>query len=410
MSGITILSSNRSLEATFVSMYGKDLAIRRVWSNQWRDPGEMTLDACAADPELLIIGSDLSADMARFVVWEVDRRFRGVTTVVLVHDVDIDHTMDLLRLGARDVQLEDPSLDRFKANLDPVIQLARDRHTQSKEPESGELRRRVITTLSPKGGTGKTTVSTNLAVGLARRMPNQVLLLDLDLQFGDCSTALGLRPEHSLLNAVKSTSFDRTALKVFLAQHESGLLVLAPPDDLVAADNISPDDLKHTISALAEEFPFVIIDTAAGIDSAAIAAMEIATDFLFVSTTDIPSIRAIQRQMTALDTIGFASQHRSLVINRANARVGLSAADVENSLGLEAKFQIPSNRLIPVSTNEGVPAVMKDKGNLSRKFDEIARHFAPPSEQSPGRSLLRNLNFSRPGSRAARNVGGRQDA
>jgi len=177
-------------------------------------------------------------------------------------------------------------------------------------------------------------------------------------------------------------------LKVFLTNHHSSLVILPPPEDLAAADNIDVDDLKLTVTALAEEFPFVIIDTAAGIDSAALVAMQLATDLLFVTTTDVPSILSVRRQIEALDQIGFTSQRRSLILNRSNARVGLSVGDVQSSVGMEVRFQIPSSRLIPVSTNAGTPVIEKEAGNLARKFEEIALYFAP-SRDDPGRSLLR---------------------
>lgn len=394
MSGITVLSGDADLEQTIVDLFGKRVAVRRVWSQQWRDSAEVSMDACAADPELLVIGPDLPVDVIRYVVADVDRQFRSTTSAVLLANPDVQISMDLLRLGARDVLSAGLEGTELHAKLEPVLQLAQDRHDKSGS-EKVSLRRRVIAVVSPKGGTGKTTLSTNVAVGLAGRMPKQVLLVDLDLQFGDCSSALGLKPEHSLSEAIQATSHERTGLKVFLTNHSSSLLLLPPPDDLAEADKIDVDDLKTTVSALAEEFPFVVIDTAAGIDPAALVAMQLATDLLFVTTTDVPSILAVRRQVEALDRIGFTSQRRSLVLNRANAKVGLSAGDVESSIGMEVKFQIPSSRLIPVSTNEGSPAILKEAGNMARKFDEIAQYFAPVEEDDRSRSLLRGLRRDR---------------
>ena len=387
MSGITVLSGDASLENAVVDAFGKQMAIRRVWSQQWRDSAEVAMDACAADPELLLIGPDLPVDVVRYVIADVDRRYRATTTAVLVNEPDIQTSMDLLRLGARDVLPATLSNRQLKAKLEPIVDLARDRHERAEADPVG-IRRRVIAVVSPKGGTGKTTVATNIAVGLARQVPKQVLLVDLDLQFGDCASALGLKPEHSLIEAIHSTNHERTSLKVFLTNHHSSLVILPPPEDLAAADNIDVDDLKLTVTALAEEFPFVIIDTAAGIDSAALVAMQLATDLLFVTTTDVPSILSVRRQIEALDQIGFTSQRRSLILNRSNARVGLSVGDVQSSVGMEVRFQIPSSRLIPVSTNAGTPVIEKEAGNLARKFEEIALYFAP-SRDDPGRSLLR---------------------
>ena len=389
MSGITVLTGSPELETALVDSFGKQAAVRRVWSEQWRDSAEVSMDACAANPELLVVGPDLPLDVVRYVVADVDRRYRATTIAVLLNDPTVDTSMDLLRLGAREVLPANLAPNQVHAKLGPVFQLAQNRH-ESSTSGGPELRRRVIAVVSPKGGSGKTTVATNVAVGLARRLPKQVLLMDLDLQFGDCAGALGLKPEHSLAEAIQATNHERSALKVFLTTHSSGLVMLSPPDDLAVADSIETDDLKTTVAALAEEFPFVVIDTAAGIDPAALVAMQLATDLLIVTTTDVPSIVAVRRQIEALDQIGYVSQRRSLVLNRANAKVGLSTRDVEGSLGMEVKFEIPSSRLIPVSTNEGSPAIEKDGGNIARKFEEVAHYFAPDQDER-GKNLFRGL-------------------
>jgi pilus assembly protein CpaE len=394
MSGITIVSSNSGLEAAFVDGFGRSVPIRRIWSDQWRDPIDVAMDACAADPELVVVGADTGLGMAQLVVPEIDRLFPSTTILCLVPRHDVATSLTLLRLGARDVILEAGSWRDFQDTVEPVLHIARSRHKRSGQ-SAGEIRRRIITIISPKGGSGKTTLAVNLAVGLARRAPKQVVLLDLDVQFGDCAAALGLRPEYSLVEAVKAATHERSALKVFLSGHPSGLAVLAPPEDLVAADDIAQDQMKRTLAAFAEEFPLVVVDTASGVDRFALAAMEPSTDLLVVSTTDVPSIRAVRRQLDVLDEVGYVSQRRTFVLNRANAKVGLSVAEIEAAVGLEAAFQIPSTRLIPISTNEGMPVIERcSGGNVAGRFDRIAEFFVP-SPDLDGRRSWRDMRKGR---------------
>lgn len=377
MSGITILSANTHLEDAFVDLFGRAMPVRRTWSDQWRDPIEVAMDACAADPELVVLGADTGINMTQLVVPEIDRLFPSATILCLVARLDVATSLLLLRLGARDVILEAGSRREFKAAVEPVLYVAQSRYRERHEP-AGQVRRRIITIVSPKGGSGKTTIAVNLAIGLAWRAPKQVVLLDFDVQFGDCAAALGLRPEYSLVEAINAASHQRSALKVFLAAHPSGLAVLPPPEDLVAVDDIGQDEVKQTFAAFTEEFPFVVVDTASGVDRFALAAMEQSTDLLVVSTTDVPSIRAVRRQLDVLDEVGFVSQRRTFVLNRANAKVGLSVAEIEAAVGLEASFQIPSTRLIPVSTNESTPVIERSGGgNVASRFDRIAEFFSP---------------------------------
>lgn len=382
MSGITLCSASESLEERLAS-FGES-SFRRVWTDQWGSIAEATMDLCAADPELLVVGADIGIDATRSLVSEIDRQFPTTTTVVLTTAENMAHAMELLRLGARDV-IDINTVDKeLKRALQDLLTRARARRETTVQGTPA-LRRRVIIVLSPKGGSGKTVIATNLAVALAHRQPNKVLLLDLDTQFGDAAGALGVQPEHSLIHALSSPQFKRSALKVFLTPHQSGLFLLPPPDDLAIVDTIDPDSLKTTVSALAEEFPFVVVDTAAGIDFASLATMEFATDLLFVSTTDAPSVRAVRRQIDAFDTIGFIKQRRTFVLNRANSKVGLSANDVEAGVGLKASFRIRSSRTIPVSVNHGSPIVESGSGSIAKTFEEMAEYFAPSVSPAVGK-------------------------
>ena len=382
MVGITFASQSEEMAQFLSSMLGHT-EVRRVWSNEWQDASEAVVELCAHDPELLLLGEDVHINAVRALVAEGDRHFPGTTIVVLVREEEVHLAMDLLRLGARDVVSTNQDEGSFRENIEQILDIARIRRNHVPTANTSK-RNRVITVLSPKGGTGKTTLSVNLAVGLAVQNPNQVLLVDFDTHFGDAASALGLQPEHSLYHAIASTAMKRSALKAFLTPHSSGLSLLAAPDDLSLADSIDNDSLKTTMMALVDEFPYVIFDTAAGIDTACLAAMELSTDFLFVATTDVPAIRAVRRQVEALDRIGYTNQRRTFILNRANAKVGLSVSDVESAVGMAASFRIPSSRVIPVSINQGTPAVLESKGNVARTFEEIARFFEPGEKPGDG--------------------------
>ena len=88
----------------------------------------------------------------------------------------------------------------------------------------------VVTVFSPKGGTGKTVVATNLAAMLAKREGKRTLLLDLDLQFGDAAIMLGLEPTKTIYDLVVAPGeLDSEKLAGYVTKHQCGLDVLAAP-------------------------------------------------------------------------------------------------------------------------------------------------------------------------------------
>ena len=82
--------------------------------------------------------------------------------------------------------------------------------------------------------------------------------------------------------------------------------------------------MSRAINLLQEEFAYVVVDTDAGLGERTLAAIDSATDLVFLCATDVPSVRSLRKELEALDILGMVRQHRHFVLNRADAKVGLS--------------------------------------------------------------------------------------
>jgi pilus assembly protein CpaE len=245
-----------------------------------------------------------------------------------------------------------------------------------------QRRTRVIVAVSPKGGSGKTAISSNLAVALAQRHPGRVVAVDLDVQFGDLCLALSLTPEHTLAHLAGSSQIDATTLKLHLTRATEGLFVLAGAGDLVDADSIGHAQVARVLPLLAQNFDYVIVDTAAGFDERTLAALECATDVLLVSSLDVTSIRSLHKALDALDRVGVTAA-RQLVLNRADSKVGLDPSDAEDVLEMKIACSIPSSREIPLSLNLGTPVVVSaPKSAVSKQLRQLATLYAPVEAKS----------------------------
>ena len=295
-----------------------------------------------------------------------------------------------LRAGVREIippNAEDEQVSEAIARAEAA---ALRRQASGGAVKQEEVRRgRVITVMSPKGGAGKTTVATNLAVKLGEQASGRVVIVDLDLQFGDVATGLALGPQSTIADAARSNGrLDSTSLKVFLEPHPAGLYALVGPHFPAEAEEVSASTAGHVIDLLAAEFDFVIVDTAAGLDEFALTADERSDDLVLVCVTDVPSVRALRKAIDALDLLGMTKQRRHLVLNRADDRVGLSPRDVEATIGLPIDAQVPTSKNIPISVNQGSPVVVSDhRSPAARVLSELARRLsteAPPSPASNG--------------------------
>lgn len=254
---------------------------------------------------------------------------------------------------------------------------------------------KIIVVLSPKGGSGKTMLASNLAVGLATSQASEVALVDLDCVFGDVASVLGLVPERTIGQLAMLPTVDSTVVKVFLTRHtQSGLYVLAGSGLPEEGEAVTPEIATQVLTTLARDVGHVVVDTAAGLDERALAAVDIATDLILLASLDVASIRNLGKEIDALDRMGTSKARRHFVLNRADARVGLEVADVEAAIGMKAAAALPSSRAVPLSMNQGRLLVLDEpESPVAKQLLGLVRLFL--NEEETALSQERRNRFFR---------------
>jgi pilus assembly protein CpaE len=242
----------------------------------------------------------------------------------------------------------------------------------------------IIAVLGPKGGTGKTLIATNLAVALAQRDAN-VVLVDLDLQFGDIGLALGLSPEATMYDLMRAgPPFDHEKLDRHLIRHSSGVKVLIAPTRPDQASAVSIDFLRDIYASLRTMCDAVIVDTPPGFTPEVIATIDVSGEVCMVGMLDSLSLKNTKLGLETLDLMGYDSDRVSLVLNRADSRVGITADDVSTIVGRQPDVFIPSDREIPRSINEGTPIVAaKQQSGAAKAFRALADRYAKTPAPTP---------------------------
>ena len=369
---------------------GDDMRDRvRLWTRHLAEPGG--LDALLdTHPAVVVLGPGLVDEVSLRFAQQIDLERAEVGVVVVQNSgTNVDAA---LAAGVRGILSQDSDGESIRAAIGRAAASV-DRYeqeTQISKPSVG--RAKVTTVLSPKGGAGKTVLSTNLAVGLASVAPRGVVIVDLDLQFGDVAYALGLKPRHTMYDVVATTgSFDITTLKVFLTHHSSDLYVMCAPDEPARGEMIGVEAVQQIISLLAADFDHVIVDTPAGLSEHTLATLDLSTDVIFLADMDVPSVHHLNKVIKAFDRLGMKSAERHFVLNRADARVGLSMMKVANQAGLAVDIQIPASKQVPIALNAGSPIILSQPKNpVARKMWELVDRLAGPQVREPRQPLKRS--------------------
>lgn len=359
------------------------------------DPHELFAQLDQEFPEVLILGPEVPVDDALRLSTVLAVGFPELS-IILVNEPDPSFILQAMRAGIRDILSPASDPAQIRVLLERACQSFASRHRSQdpKQPGSPTAPKGlVIGVFSPKGGVGKTTIATNIAIGLGKIAPMSVVIVDLDLQFGDVASGLYLNPQHTVTDAVSpAAAQDSLVLKAFLTVHPGSIYALCAPPSPVEADEIAPEQISRLLEQLAEEFQYVVVDTAPGLPEIGLAAMERCTDVVWVSGMDIPSVRGLRSGLDVLRQLNILPETRHVVLNMADAKAGLTVQDVESTIGAPVDVNIPRSRAIALSTNRGIPVLQETvKDPATKGLRQLVDRFNPTWRAQAQRKLHRRV-------------------
>jgi pilus assembly protein CpaE len=339
--------------------------------DDWREFLEQPAD-------LVIVGCSPSDDSSTYMVDRAAKHRPDRPVVVMTESSPNGFLRAAFEAGADDVITLPQSPAEVAFTLHKVIA----RRKGLAMP--GRATAPLVAVLGPKGGTGKNLVATNLAVALAQRDAN-VVLVDLDLQFGDIGLAMGLSPERTMYDLMKAGApFDHEKLDRHLIRHSSGVRVLIAPTRPDQASAVSIDFLRDIYASLRTMCDAVIVDTPPGFTPEVIATIDVSTEVCMVGMLDSLSLKNTKLGLETLELMGYDTDHIALLLNRADSRVGITPDDVSTIVGRAPDVSIPSDREIPRSVNEGTPIVAaKPSSGAAKAFRTLADRYSKEPAPAP---------------------------
>lgn len=301
----------------------------------------------------------------------------ALPVLAVAHSDNLEETILLLEMGADEVIARPFNDQELLARVDALALHSQSTTSGGASRSIGATgRHHLVSVFSPKGGVGTTTVATNLAVLAAASRPNQVLLIDLDLAFGQVASHLNLQPKQTLLELSRDEAalHETDLFRTYVIHHVSGLNILASPPSPSFAGLITAEHVELVLARAAEAYEIVILDAGTALDNRLATIFSQSETVVVPVLPEIPALNSVHILLEQLADTGALAGRTVFVLNNAFARELLKRTDIEAALGSRISADLPYDPIVYLkAVNEGNPVVRSaPKSPPADKFRALA--------------------------------------
>lgn len=341
-----------------------------------------------AKPDVILMDINMP-DMDGIAATEgVRKKLPYVQVIILSVQRNPEYMRRAMLAGARDFITKPPVYDELSAAIHRAGVMAQEEKIKfaqstmnTQRPgvpafsNEGSSYGKVIVVYSPKGGTGVTTIATNLAIAF-RQDDKRVAIVDGDLQYGDVSVFLNETPKNSIIDlAPRVEELDAELISDFMASHAaSGVKILPPPPTPDLSDEIKSEHFAKLLLLLRQNNDFIIVDTSSYLSEPVQVALESAEAIVLIATPEIPAIKNCNLFLSLIDAGGINRDHVLFVLNRYDQRRSIAPERVGASLHQNVAITIPFDEIsVSNSMNKGVPIILENKSHpVSKAISMLA--------------------------------------
>jgi pilus assembly protein CpaE len=319
-------------------------------------------------PTIVILNISSASEQALKLAEKISQTLPRTTLFVTSTDAKPELIIKAMRAGAREFLPMPLSKEDFHRALKTV-------RWKSQWTSGGAPGNKIVTVFGVKGGVGTTTIATNLAINLAERAPDDVVLVDLNLQLGTVALFLNLQSAYTIIDILNHLDdLAPSILRDALAKHSSGVHLLTGPARLEDADVIRGSHIDQILTLLRSTFRYIVIDANDVLDEVTLKVLDESDSILTVFTSDLPAIYNTHQCLDIFQRMGYGREKVLLIMNRCASLKGAPVRELEESIDYPIFWKIPNQDYATVvsSINQGIPiSTMKPKSQLSRSFHEM---------------------------------------
>lgn len=367
----TIILTENEQTRELLKMYINEFEIFEPLSD-FSDYLEIYDTLSSFDKSVLIVDVSNNCDIKLDFILKVTRDIQNCKVLVLSDNPNVDLIVKVMRAGAKEFL----ALPLIKSELFEALRKLNEALYCVAKKDS---KCKIISIFSNKGGIGKTSIASNLALELAKITKEKVALIDLNFQLGDITTFMDLKPSFNISYMLQNLDkINEDFLLSTLEQYNhTSLYVLADPPYFKQADDITPKQITKLFNILKNTFSYIIVDAESSFDAKNIAALTESDLIFLVTIANLPALRNSQRCLELFDRLGFDKDKTQILLNRYMENDEISAQDVEAVMGRKIYWKIPNNYFTMMSSiNKGIPVSdINPDSNVAVSYRDLALHL-----------------------------------
>jgi len=338
-------------------------------------------------PDLLIVdlGSEVTPDLR--TLEPVALLYPAMSIILISPKPTHEFLVQAMRMGVCEVV---PS--RFpEQGLKQAVGRIQQRVSWATEPRA---KGKVFAFMACKGGSGATFLATNLAYALANGRESRVLLIDLNLHFGEALLYISdTAPSSTVADVARQIQrLDGTFLEASTVQVLPNFGVLAAPESPEKVVEVKPESVERLLNVAVNHYDYVILDISRSLDAVSIKALDRADMIFPVLQITLPFIRDAKRLIGVFHSLGYSNSKINLIVNRHEKGGEISLDDVDRTLGVPVFKTVPNSYgSVAASINHGIPILrMAPRDPVAKALQDMAQALASGNKQASGwlRALL----------------------
>lgn len=335
--------------------------------------GQEAIKLCGKlKPDIVLMDINMPIVNGLEATEQITSQYPNTNVIIMSVQSDTEYLKTAMIAGAKGYILKPINHEE----VSELIQTTFDRGAERRQ-HMGPVEKRdtkIVSFYSFKGGVGKSVMALNISVLLATKLKKKVLLMDLDLHFGDISLMTNKHMEKTILDLVDEGIDEYEIIKSYFYNYCGDLDILFAPLSPEGAEYISKDSIKQILEQVSEQYDYIIVDTGVNFEEHTLFALDQSDTIFFVSSMEMTSIKNSKLGLSVMKSLNYDEDKVKIIINQGSEKFGVSRKDIEKVFEQPAHaFLVEETKPIRMSVNRGQALALESKGKGTKFYKGLLK-------------------------------------